>query len=529
MTSTTKSLKYNTRERALSTDLNREQNFLSSELAQFARSLLLTPYPTTGTPYYSFNETITEPSVTDRPIRAAVLQGLAPYPINGTTDLLITSGQLLQVQATGGLGADDFEVALVTDEGVQTTGILTLTPNSSGSGRVDIVECKVIDYDYETSSRDVYDPGTGLFTVASLVKVTGKKLQYRIRTGDPSSVWPGIVDEWLPLCVLVVPDGTTDFDTVDMYDVRPLVTKRAQDISEVSENLPQFYQLICNYDLTNQHKIAPIMNVGFKNQRVRWGDGNAVASSPLMLDLQSADLRDPAWTPVASEWWRLYLAFPFGLPRWAKYSDSTTSPRKGQREGIPIMTNKICGFYGNATLTCALPTATGLVGTVETSEMFCVVSGFVDSGGTIRGTMGDKNKLWISPQSTVQPNVTATTLTDTQAKFNTRLIVPPNARKARIRVAIAHGYIPGSDDEVHLGNHVLDVKALYPTTTTAIQEYLHISNDSTFLKSGFGYSLLTWFIVEIPGYCDLQVDLSWGTATTPTVVSGIAYLVDWAL
>ncbi len=530
MSSTTKSLKYNTRERALSTDLNREQAFLSNSLAKFARSLLLNLYPTTGTPYYSTNESFEDPIETDRPVRGAVLQGLRPYPINGTVDLLITAGEALLVDAAGDVGADDFNVALVDDDGVQSTGILTLTANSSGSGRVDIVECRVINYDYETSSRDVYDPGTGLFTVATLTKVTGKKLEYRIRTGAAAAAWPGIVDEWMPLAVLVVPDGTTDFDTVDIYDVRPLVSQRALSLSETNERHPVFHQLYINYDLTNQHKIAPIMNVAFGTQRVRWADGNAVTSSPLMIDLQDTTLYDPAWAPGTSEWWRLFLAFPFGLPRWAKYSDSTTSPRKPQREGIPIITNKLCGYFGNASTSMALPTATGLVGTVATTEAFCVMSGWVDSGGAVRGTLGTKDKLWVSPQSASNPQATATVHTAAMARFPTRLIIPTNAKKARVRIALSYTYTPASDDEVPLMMKISNALALYPTTTTPIQEYLVFDARSTFLKSGIGYTLLHWLTVEIPGWYDLELDFIWGTLVDPTPSSAqYAYLVDWSI
>lgn len=529
MSSTTKSLKFNTRERALSTDFNRGQAFSSHELAMFARSLLLSYYPSTGTPYYSMNESYPDPLESDRPIRGVVLHGLHFYPINGTTDALITAGQVLQVQLTADVGADDYNVVMVDDEGVQSTGTLTLTPNSSGTGRVDIVECKVINYDYETSSRDVYDPGTGLFTVASLVKVTGKKLEYRIRTGSASSAWPGLVDGWMPIAVLVVPDGTTDFDGVDIFDVRPLVGARANDITEVSENTPKYHEVYLAYDLTDQHKIKPIIDVSYRTQRVRWGDGTAVASSPLMIDVQDTANYDPTWTPSASQFWFMYLAFPFGLPRWAKYSDATTSPRKPQREGIPIITNKISGTFGTTAYTMSLPTASGLVGTVQTTELFCVTAGWVDAGGTVRGTLGSKGKFWISPQSASNPNVSAGTHTASLARFPTRQIIPPNAKKARIRVALSYTYTPGSDDEVPLMNKVNNAMALYPTTTTAIQENLHFSADSTFLKSGTGYTLLVWTTIEVPGYCDLEVDTIFGTSVAPTPNTAIAYLVDWSI
>lgn len=521
-------MKYNNRERALSTDLNREQAFISAEMAEFARSLFLNKFDNAASPYYSTNENDSTPVVTDRPVRGIVFKGLRPYPINGTVDLLITAGMLAMIDDVGGIGADDSAISLIRDEGVPSTGVLTLTPNSSGTGRVDIVECKVITYDYETSSRDIYDPGTGLFSPATVTKVTGKKLQYRIRTGSPSSAWPGIVDEWLPLCVLVVPDGTTTFDTVELYDVRPHAMAR-KNMTEVDMKNPSINELKIDFDYLNQHVIRPILDIDFRTFKIIWGDTGAPSSSPLKINVQDTSIYDPAWVPGTSEFANLFLAFPFGLPRWAKYSDTTTSPRKPQREGIPILTNKNVSFYNTGATATALPTASGLVGTVATNEMVAIANCWVDSGGTVRGSIGNKNKMFVSAASASKPEVLYTTFTDSLARFNTRLIVPTNCKRAKLRIVMSYNYTPGAEDLLLLGNQLTDAKALYPTTTTPVQTNLGFQNEYTYYKSGGGYGFAWWFFVELPGWYDLEVVTNFNTASAVTPFTAVARLVEWSV
>lgn len=528
---TTKEIKQNTRERALSTDFNRSQKFLNRALNDTLKAMLLTQYPTLGSSYYSGDDQFETATVSSRPVRAVVLKGLRPYPINGSVDLLITAGHLVQIDDAASVGVDDSQFANIISDGVSSTGILTLTPNSSGTGRVDIVECKVVDYVYETSSRDVFNIITKLFSPQNVDKVVGKKLEFRIRTGTPSSAWPGIVDEWLPLAVLVVPDGTTDFDTVDIYDVRPFLPTRARGTSETKVTSPIFHKRQFNTVYNNQKLVQPVIDAEFLSQRVIWGRTDNVATSPTTIDVTSTDYRASGYSPSASDFWHLYLAFPFGLPRWSKYSDSTTSPRKPVRDGIPIITSYDPTFYSTCTnVTITLPTATGLVGTVNgVNEMMHVLTGWVDSGGTIRGSQGNMHKDWISPESASQPQLNVSGYTDTEVNFDTRLIIPTNAKKARIRVTIAYTYTPGSDDEVPLGNEINNVSAIYPTTSTPIQDNLYIDQEYTFFKSGTGYTIKFWFTVELPGWYDMKVETIFHTATAVTPSLASARLIDWTV
>jgi hypothetical protein len=106
--------------------------------------------------------------------------------------------------------------------------VLPFTANGSGQIRIDLVECQPVATTLETSSRDIFNPATGLFVPGSVPKVATFGLQYRIRLGTPGAGVPALASGWLPLAAIVVPPGVANFTTCDFYDVRPLVEDRVE-------------------------------------------------------------------------------------------------------------------------------------------------------------------------------------------------------------------------------------------------------------------------------------------------------------
>ena len=209
----------NTRERAVSTDLNRAQYFFGQTLGEQARALrgnLRGDFY--QLPGWTFQDTDYTPS---RGLRAQVLSGLEVI-VDGpsSTNLGVNPG-LLEAYV-GAVGGDDAVTVVVPSAGLPTStlGVLTFTANSGSAPRADIIECQVVDAIQESSSRDVFDASSGLFIPVALNKVSKPTLAFRLRVGTPGSQ-PAYDPAWLPLAVAIVQPGAVNFTAVDFYDVRP--------------------------------------------------------------------------------------------------------------------------------------------------------------------------------------------------------------------------------------------------------------------------------------------------------------------
>ena len=197
----------NTRERLVSTDINRMQAFSAAERAQFFAAVCA------DGPDYSIPTAISYPST------AIVVSGLLVRPYTGYC--LIDGGSGLFPGALG--DSDDFPVAFAASDGVTSTSVLPFVSNGLGVIRVDVFECRPLEVLDESSSRDIYDPLTGSFSAAVVDKVRSLKLEYRVRNGTPAL---DADSGWLPLAVAFVKPSDTGYDTADFYDVRPLLAER---------------------------------------------------------------------------------------------------------------------------------------------------------------------------------------------------------------------------------------------------------------------------------------------------------------
>jgi len=213
----------NTRERAISPDINRLQDFVAAARAEIFRAMfndvLGNFYVRPG---ISFRPTT---SPTDAPLPADVYGGLEVI-VDDPANLHIEPG-ILMAYTGAAASSDDSSYVIATDlNGVFTPG-LTFVANPGPGQRIDVVECRPTDVLRESDSRDEYDEVTGLFTPAVVEKVRESDLEYRIRSGTPGNGPPGYDTGWLPLAVAIVQQGAADWSEVDFYDVRPLVAERS--------------------------------------------------------------------------------------------------------------------------------------------------------------------------------------------------------------------------------------------------------------------------------------------------------------
>ncbi len=212
---------YNTRERLVSTDHNREQAFV----AQAHQAAWRAQYNDLRANWRLTPGLSAQAQVVGAPLYGEVYSGLFVRP-DAPSYLTIDPG-LAMVIATSTPSADDSPYVFVNDPGLQTPGVLTFTPNAAAATlRWDVVECQPVDTLLESSSRDIYNPATGLFVPGVVDKVRASRMTYRIRLGTPGAGFPGAAAGWLPLAVAAVRDGATGFDRCDFYDVRPLVSER---------------------------------------------------------------------------------------------------------------------------------------------------------------------------------------------------------------------------------------------------------------------------------------------------------------
>ncbi len=316
--------------------------------------------------------------------------GLLFTPAVGSTGSVVGPGIAGLLDPDAVPSTDDSQYKYVADPG---TSSLTLTANSSGSIRIDVVECSRVQPDtiLETDNRDVFNTVTGLFAASTVNKVSQAQLQYRIRTGTPGAGFPGTAQGWLPLAVLSVPNATTVWDTVTVWDVRPLLSDRIFQPFAVAREMPLWLNssgITVEVDssmtlCTGTVEVsATDISLGSLATYSRRRLGGRLRRGTPGTDLpvsgyDGLDLADAANQSgmAASATNYLYLVEPFGLPRWARYTDFTAGVRQPRSpRGIPMVTGVApMHFYGAPSSPLTLPSSTGL-GATTTSKGICLLA-----------------------------------------------------------------------------------------------------------------------------------------------------------
>jgi len=385
MASGTKKMVINSRERAVSADINRLQDFQQAALAEVLRHLLLA-----STTDANAGGLAVVPSAAASPMPAIILDGFMCRPSLSTDgnplDLYIDAGAMFVVDTDTAPGADDSVGKIARDSvGMQTAGAIQFLAVAA-STRVDVVEVARVDPSdpstiVETANRDIYNPTTGAFTATSVTKATDGKLQYRIRRGGEGAGFPGTASKWLPLMVAVVPLGATNWDGVTCFDVRPLLADHA-DFANMLQTRPQ----ICD-------SRATVSGTTLKGS-LRGRYSNALAGGQLPVGGVDLALASTAsWILNASSYLlNLYAAFPNGLPRWCQYAAAPAARLPGGFRGILCGSTVRTDLAGNPVSAIALPAALTALGATTTSATIVGAlagNGLGGGSGAIIATLSD--------------------------------------------------------------------------------------------------------------------------------------------
>lgn len=368
----------NTRERAVSSDINRLQAFLAAGAAEAARSLFLGLVSEVQS-----GGVATLPSSIETPLAAMFVSGGLCRPQMASLNVFVDPSVCWVVNPDAAPSTDDSACKLVVDPGNTTPGALVMTVGAVGT-RVDVLEARPKLFITETSNRDIYSPSTGLFSPATVNKVQELRWEFRIRTGTAGAGYPGNSAGWLPLMVFAVPSTATTWnDVLWIWDVRPLY---ADFIAPAKHTYPQVRPRIAELNFQGTGTATPQILKG----RVESSFGHHIAGGVLPvggINVSGNDYGESGWLAASTDKvWYLYAAFPFGLPRWAQYSAVAAGFRLPMAfRGIPIATQKRPLVEGTLSTSVGFPTNTGLTGT--TSSAVALMAGAGDGGGSTFSSM----------------------------------------------------------------------------------------------------------------------------------------------
>lgn len=344
----------NTRERALSTDLNRTESFMTYDSHEFSRHLVnreiggdFYNFPGMQAPYTAL------PPSSDFLIPHDCLSGLMVRPDNAT-GLLIDPGEAaFFVPAFANATADDSKYVYVSSPGITSIGDLPFTTNAGPGIRWDIVECQPTEVLTESQSRDIYNPANGQFTSSLVEKVRRGSLTFRIRSGTAGGGIPNPDSAWMPLAAVHVRTDATGFNNCDVYDIRPLVNERCAWSPAHPKSLPTSsgasigYRLVlpeAEFNLRNVLINGRALEGYFRGHFGGYWSGGAIrrnmpaASLAAFGGTNQTDPNVPYFNPEATEnksasysiagddRFTIGAFFPRGYPRWVRYSELALSP-----------------------------------------------------------------------------------------------------------------------------------------------------------------------------------------------------------
>ena len=398
MSSGNKNILFNQYERALSTDMNRLQAFSAANLSETLRNIFHKTYTPDTSAGFDYEE-----NTGIAPLEAIVLGGLLVQPGLGIQYIAVNPGKLLWYYTDATTTTDDSNYQLIESSGLGfNSNIAILDNEASPYIRIDVIECSPTLGDsvvVESDNRDIYTPSTQTWAATNVTKVQSTSLTYRVRQGVPGSGIPNNQSGWLPLAIASVPAGYngTDTDSITFWDVRPL----AVDLAVAPFQVNNFYRR----DIINQTNVvvesppnaARCLISGlaettygvYKAGGVIFGIGDCGYIDVLDTKNQDPNLSTIPYTP-----WYLYAAFPGGLPRWVKYTEtdiySFGCRVPGPFRGVPIISTTPCGptGYPDTSRYVITPTALGL-GNAQCINAVVVTSGIIDSSANLQGYSSD--------------------------------------------------------------------------------------------------------------------------------------------
>lgn len=518
---------FNTRERALSGDQNRAQDVHDQMLAEILRGL----FDASSELDQKAGSVEVFSTGSETPPSATIIAGIRPRPEVGTTNLFVEGGSLVIVDKPAPT-TDESKLAFVVDPGVQTAGVLTLTPGSGGSIRIDVIECQRIEPVLESDSRDIFNSSTGLFTPAMVDKVVAARLNYRIRTGTIGGGFPGVAAGWIPLAVCSVPSGATTWDDVTLWDVRPLASERVKQPFNAYPSLNYYERGNIATDITTssgQVRVRGVADCSFGAYRA---GGQLIHPGTTNQYINVADTT--LWATALSSAnapWYLYAVFPFGLPRWVQYCPASASIRepRGMR-GIPVVARWTPRYDGRPLTNIAqTPSWTGLFDS-PTQDAIVVCAGLQGSLGGPYGIVCDGRVTSFVNGAGVAVNSTSNDANSpigndwTQWTFTDNVTHAGNARAIYVKFTLRF-------DITTLGRmNLLD-------NTIVVGNPYNTFNDTSVVASSYGPALSYYidttgtFYVDLVQRIPLPIDQAYASARAFKVrwnhnISGSA---DWTI
>jgi hypothetical protein len=395
MASGTKRLIVNTRERAVSNDLNRLQTFKDADLAELLRYIGgVSGFADTWTG--DLSESLLPNT------NGLVVNGLLVSPINGTLSLLVSPGIAL-LNATG--DADDSVWKFVRDPGVSVAGALTIAAGGGGGIRIDVIEVQVLDYIAEYSSRDVFDPSTGLFAATTVNKVGQARLSYRVRSSvAPGTGYPGTVNGWLPLAAISVPATAVSLDDCVMWDLRPLWKDAATGLyrdARDSVRVRRLQQYMEEAYTTPTTCYCIVHDEGEALFNTVQGYAGNINGSKIDLWLSSTNplsIWENGLTAFTDKRpWYVWACYPAGIRNWRKYT-ATGTRRPWGHPGILTLSQTPPTWQGYPSTLIAVPENTGLyLATSYANIVACGLTGIPDGGAVSLPSAGLGDGNWIYP------------------------------------------------------------------------------------------------------------------------------------
>jgi hypothetical protein len=322
-----------------------------------------------------------------------------------------------------------------------------------------VIECQRVLTVLESDSRDIFNPGTGLFTPALVTKVQTGRLTYRIRTGTPGAGFPGVAAGWMPLAVCSVPAGSLTWDSVTLWDVRPLASDRTNGCFNSPKTMPLYDRnsvFIDPLTAPTERRLQGQIDLDFGGYRA---GGRLVPPTSGEIDLMNTDYHSAGFGGYAiNQIWHLYAVFPFGLPRWVRYSSFATGARipRGAR-GILAVSSISPRYDGRPITGVNSPAVTGLLDTPAQANSICLFSGRVDQGGTPRplGMIGDGKGMWLVAPPAFTQSPTSTSGSDwAQWTLTANTHFPGNARAIYVRFFAEFTEVNNPDESFQVNTRV---------------------------------------------------------------------------
>lgn len=529
---------FNTRERALSGDQNRVQNVHDQMLAEILRGL----FDASSELDQKAGSVEVFSTGSETPPSATIIAGIRPRPEVGTINLFVEGGSLVIVDKPAPT-TDESKLAFVVDPGVQTAGVLTLTPGSGGSIRIDVIECQRIEPVLESDNRDIFNPSTGLFTPAMVDKVVAARLTYRIRTGTIGGGFPGIAAGWLPLAVCSVPSGATTWDDVTLWDVRPLASERVQQPFNAypSLNYVHRHNVACdNVTAPGEIRQSGVVDVSFGAYRA---GGRLIhpGTTNDYIDVANTTLWAAGFASAALPWY-LYAVFPFGLPRWVQYSPASAGIREPRGiRGIPVVSRWEPRYDGRPSINAALtPAWTGLLDPASQNAILLLAGLQADPGGGPTGILADGHVIHFVEGPTKQLTPIATdTVNSTTWQLNDSTSQPGNARAVYLKLQLIITVTAGTPKQVEFYR---DVSVGGPDgTTTNTATIVNCGNERGYIYAVANTTYALEVSVRVPlAYTaqtfvgTRQFNVFWAHAIsasglTFTITSRLATIMGWEL